>query len=243
MKISVIVPVFNEANNIKPLLIEIVAALQAAEAFEIIFVDDGSTDESLATLEQAMLTTSTLRVITHKHSCGQSTAIHAGVKAANYPFIATLDGDGQNDPADIPRLYKLLIENQTSMPNLGMIAGWRNDRHDSGWRLFSSKIANTVRAFLLGDHTPDTGCGLKVFYRAIFLELPYFNHMHRFLPALVIRAGGQVLSVPVNHRARISGKSKYGTLNRLGAGIIDLLGVIWLQQRTKRTEVKELERR
>jgi len=243
VKISVVVPVHNEADNIMPLLNEIVAAMHSADAYEIIYIDDGSNDETTVILKQAMQDINILRVIQHHHSCGQSTAIHTGVKAANYPWIATLDGDGQNDPADIPRLYRVLIEQQQAVPNLWMVAGWRNKRHDSAWRLFSSKVANTVRASLLGDSTPDTGCGLKVFAKEGFLNLPYFNHMHRFLPALVLRAGGRVISEPVNHRARTSGKSKYGTLDRLWAGITDLLGVIWLQRRAKLAEAKELERR
>lgn len=241
MEISVVVPVHNEADNIIPLLDEIVNAMHVAERYEIVYVDDGSSDATAAILQQALKSVNHLRVIQHKQSCGQSTAIHTGVKAARYPWIATLDGDGQNDPADIPRLYDVLIEQQKSIPNLWMVAGWRNKRHDSAWRLFSSKVANGVRSTLLGDSTPDTGCGLKVFSRDGFLCLPYFNHMHRFLPALVLRAGGRVISEPVNHRPRTSGRSNYGTLDRLWAGITDLLGVIWLQKRAKIAEVKELE--
>lgn len=243
MKISVVVPVHNEAGNIVPLINEIVTAMQSADAYEIIYVDDGSTDESPAILKQALQNVGTLRVIRHQQSCGQSTAVHTGVKAAKYDWIATLDGDGQNDPADIPRLYQTVIEKQKTMPKLAMVAGWRNNRNDSAWRLFSSKIANGIRASLLGDNTPDTGCGLKVFSKAVFLSLPYFNHMHRFLPALVLRAGGQVISEPVNHRSRTRGQSKYGTLDRLSVGIVDLFGVIWLQKRAKLTEVTEVEPR
>lgn len=217
--------------------------MQSADAYEIIYVDDGSTDESPAILKQALQNVGTLRVIRHQQSCGQSTAVHTGVKAAKYDWIATLDGDGQNDPADIPRLYQTVIEKQKTMPKLAMVAGWRNNRNDSAWRLFSSKIANGIRASLLGDNTPDTGCGLKVFSKAVFLSLPYFNHMHRFLPALVLRAGGQVISEPVNHRSRTRGQSKYGTLDRLSVGIVDLFGVIWLQKRAKLTEVTEVEPR
>lgn len=242
MKISIIVPVHNEADNIVPLIEEISKAMSRAEAYEIIYVDDGSNDQSALILTQTMQRVDTLRVIQHQTSCGQSTAIHTGVKAAVYPCIATLDGDGQNDPADIPRLYELLMQQRKTTHNLWMVAGWRNKRHDSAWRLFSSKFANAVRSGLLGDHTPDTGCGLKVFLREPFLELPYFDHMHRFLPALIIRAGGQVISESVNHRARSSGQSKYGTLDRLWAGIIDLMGVIWLQNRAKPVMAKEIHR-
>ncbi|HEY8036767.1 MAG TPA: glycosyltransferase family 2 protein [Methylobacter sp.] len=242
MKISIIVPVYNEADNINSLIDEIVAAMSQAEAYEIIYVDDGSNDDTAAVLKQAQQNVRALRVIRHQQSCGQSTAVYTGVKAASYPCIATLDGDGQNDPVDIPRMYQVLMEQRQITSNLSMVAGWRNKRHDSAWRLFSSKVANGVRSALLGDNTPDTGCGLKVFLRDEFLKLPYFDHMHRFLPALILRVGGQVISEPVNHRARAHGYSKYGTLDRLWVGITDILGVIWLQKRSKLTEAKEIER-
>ena len=241
MKISVVVPVHNEADNIVSLIQEIDNALSIADAYEIIYIDDGSNDRTAAVLKEALQDFKALRVIRHEQSCGQSTAINTGVKAANYPWIATLDGDGQNDPADIPRLYEVLMRKRETTDNLWMVAGWRNKRYDSAWRLFSSKVANGVRAGLLGDNTPDTGCGLKVFSRDRFLSLPYFDHMHRFLPALILRAGGQVISEPVNHRSRTSGQSKYGTLDRLWAGIIDLAGVIWLQRRAKLPVIKEVE--
>lgn len=242
MRISIVVPVHNEADNVIPLIEEIVKAMSQAEAYEIIYVDDGSNDDTATALKQAQQNIELLRVIHHRQSCGQSTAIYTGVKAANYPCIATLDGDGQNDPADIPRLYDVLMQQRKAIGNLWMVAGWRNKRYDSTWRLFSSKVANAVRSCLLGDNTPDTGCGLKVFLRDEFLKLPYFDHMHRFLPALILRAGGQVISEPVNHRARVSGYSKYGTLDRLWVGITDILGVIWLQRRAKLAEAKEIER-
>ncbi|MEF3074611.1 glycosyltransferase family 2 protein [Methylobacter sp. Wu1] len=240
MKISIVVPVHNEADNILSLTEEIVKAMSQAQAYEIIYVDDGSNDDTAAVLQHALQQVAALRVIRHEQSCGQSTAIHTGVKAANYPYIATLDGDGQNDPADIPRLYEVFMRQNKNLNHLWMVAGWRNKRHDSVWRLFSSKVANTVRSRLLGDNTPDTGCGLKVFLRDKFLELPYFDHMHRFLPALILRAGGQVISEPVNHRPRMAGYSKYGTLDRLWVGITDLLGVIWLKQRAKLPIIKEI---
>lgn len=240
MKISVVVPVHNETDNVEALIAEIDQALSGQEAYEMIFVDDGSTDDTATKLLQAMQVYPSLRVLKHAKSCGQSRAVHSGVVAAQYPWIATLDGDGQNDPADIPRLYELLQQHRHGNSLLWMVAGWRNKRHDSAWKLFSSKFANTVRSALLSDNTPDTGCGLKVFVRDKFLELPYFDHMHRFLPALIIRAGGQVISEPVNHRARSQGVSKYGTLDRLWAGITDLAGVIWLIRRAKLPVVKEL---
>lgn len=242
MKISIVVPVYNEADNIIPLIEEIVTAMSQAEAYEIIYVDDGSNDDTAAVLKLAQQNVKTLRVIRHQQSYGQSTAIYTGVKAANYPYIAMLDGDGQNDPADISLLYEVLMQHRKISSNLWMVAGWRNKRHDSTWRLFSSKVANTVRSGLLGDNTPDTGCGLKVFLRDQFLGLPYFDHMHRFLPALILRAGGQVISEPVSHRVRAHGYSKYGTLDRLWIGIIDILGVIWLQKRAKLPEANEIER-
>ncbi len=242
MRISIVVPVHNEAVNIIPLLEEIDQAMSSAEAYEIIYVDDGSKDATEAVLKQAMSRFKNLRVIRHRQSCGQSTAIVNGVRAATYPWIATLDGDGQNDPADIPHLYEVLLHQQQTCANLWMVAGWRNKRYDSKWRLFSSRFANAVRSTLLGDNTPDTGCGLKVFLKEKFLELPYFDHMHRFLPALILRAGGQVISEPVSHRARTAGRSNYGTLDRLWAGITDLLGVIWLQKRAKLAMLEEIER-
>lgn len=240
MQVSIVVPVHNEAENIDPLITEIVTSMNGAEAYEIIYVDDGSNDRTSDVLSENLQRVSALKVIRHEHSCGQSTAVRTGIKAAKYSCIATLDGDGQNDPADIPRLYETLMQHNQTDNSLWMVAGWRNKRHDSAWKLFSSKFANTVRAALLGDNTPDTGCGLKVFFREKYLDLPYFDHMHRFLPALIIRAGGKVISEPVNHRPRTQGYSKYGTLDRLWAGITDLLGVIWLKQRAKLPVIKEL---
>jgi len=242
VQISVVIPVRNEEENILPLIEEINVALDGINEHEIIVVDDGSDDRTQDVLIKAQKKHKSLRVIRHEQSCGQSTAVHTGVKAAKYPVIATLDGDGQNDPADIPRLFDLLIQQNKQNNRLWMIAGWRNKRHDSAWKLFSSKFANTVRGALLGDNTPDTGCGLKVFFRDKFLQLPYFDHMHRFLPALIIRAGGQVVSEPVNHRARSQGYSKYGTLDRLWAGITDLAGVMWLIRRAKTTKIEEIQR-
>jgi dolichol-phosphate mannosyltransferase len=243
VKISIVVPVHNEAENIVPLIQEIVNAMSQAAAYEIIYVDDGSKDQTPEVLKQALRDFKTLRVIHHQQSCGQSTAVHTGVKAAIYPWIATLDGDGQNDPADIPNLYQVLIKQRETISNLSMVAGWRNKRYDSEWRLFSSKVANAIRSSLLGDNTPDTGCGLKVFSRECFLELPYFDHMHRFLPALILRAGGQVISEPVGHRSRTNGESKYGTLDRLWAGITDICGVMWLQKRAKSPIAEEIQNR
>jgi len=242
MKLSVVVPVYNEAENIIPLIEEIEAAMIrfGAEQYEIIYVDDGSFDDTPTVLENALSRFRGLRVLRHRQSCGQSTALYTGIRAAVYPWVATLDGDGQNDPADILHLYRVFKRQQESMTDLWMVAGWRSRRRDSGWRKFTSKLANGVRSCLLGDSTPDTGCGLKLFLRDKYLLLPYFDHMHRFLPALILRAGGQVISEPVNHRPRLKGRSKYGTLDRLWVGIFDLLGVIWLQRRAKLPQVKEV---
>jgi dolichol-phosphate mannosyltransferase len=242
VQVSIVIPVRNEAENIIPLLEEIIDVMKGADAYEIIVVDDGSNDQTSQVLNQALQRVDILRVIQHGLSCGQSTAICTGIKVAKFAVVATLDGDGQNDPADIPRLYGVLMQQTEANSQLWMVAGWRNKRHDSRWKLFSSKVANTVRGGLLGDNTPDTGCGLKVFFRDKFLELPYFDHMHRFLPALIIRAGGQVISVPVNHKARSKGYSKYGTLDRLWAGITDLMGVIWLKKRAAVPVIKEIQR-
>ena len=242
MSLSVVVPVHNEAENIASLLNEITAALTDFTEYEIIYIDDGSTDNTLNVLKEAQQTIPSLRIFHHEKSCGQSAAVFTGIKAAKFPTIATLDGDGQNNPADICHLYANLQTQREANPKLAMIAGWRNQRHDTQWRLISSKIANGIRSTLLGDATPDTGCGLKVFLRDAALELPFFDHYHRFLPALMLRGGYQVISLTVSHRPRERGVSKYGTLDRLWVGISDILGVMWLKTRMKRTEVSEIER-
>ncbi|HVI52013.1 MAG TPA: glycosyltransferase family 2 protein [Candidatus Sulfotelmatobacter sp.] len=229
--IAVVVPVKNEADNIHPLVGEITAALRGRWPFEIVYVDDGSDDTTPARLKDAKAANAELRVVRHQKSCGQSQAVATGVKFARAPFIATLDGDGQNDPADIPAMLERLLAEPEAARHLLLVAGHRQKRQDDGIRLISSKIANNIRASLLKDDTPDTGCGLKVFAREAFLDMPRFNHMHRFLPALMIRRGGKVVSVRVNHRPRERGVSKYGVWNRLWVGIVDLFGVMWLQAR------------
>lgn len=232
--LSVVVPVRNEQDNIAPLITEIRAALNGVVEYEIIYVNDGSTDATPQRLADIRQSCPQLRVIRHAQSCGQSTAVRSGVKAAKGDWIATLDGDGQNDPADIPKLIAALEE------GVELVGGnRRHARRDTWIKRISSVIANGVRSRLLNDDTPDTGCGLKLFRRDVFLDLPYFDHMHRFLPALVIRRGGRVVSVPANHRPRERGVSNYGTLDRLMVGIIDLFGVMWLQRRAKQPLVSE----
>jgi glycosyltransferase involved in cell wall biosynthesis len=232
MDLSVVIPVKDEAGNIAPLVAEIVAALDGLARYEIVYVDDGSADATAAEIRRLQPSLPQLRLVRHARSCGQSAAIRSGVKAARGTWIATLDGDGQNDPADIVSLWRLIQAGGDPPPLL--IAGRRVRRRDRWSKRQASRIANAVRRRLLRDATPDTGCGLKLFPRALFLDLPYFDHMHRFLPALVLREGGSVHSVAVNHRARRRGRSKYGVLDRLAVGIADLFGVMWLCRRHAR---------
>ena len=236
-QLSVVVPVHNEEDNVAPLVGEIVTALRGVIDFEIVYVDDTSKDATLQRLHDLQATVPELRVIRHLSNAGQSTAVRNGVKAARAPWIATLDGDGQNDPADIP---KLLAQRDSAAADIKLFAGWRVNRQDSGSKRWASKWANAIRARMLRDDTPDTGCGIKLFEREAFLDLPYFDHMHRYLPALMQRAGWKTVSVPVNHRHRTAGVSKYNNLNRALVGIADLRGVAWLIRRSKRTEIQEL---
>ena len=238
MDLTVIIPVFNEVESITPLLDEIAAQFDAKDAYEIIVVDDGSVDGTPAVLQAARQTHPQLRVLRHRERYGQSMALVSGVLAARAPWIATLDGDGQNDPADIPRLFRVMDE---SADDVQLVSGYRRQRNDSWLKRVSSRAANTLRAALLGDNTPDSACGIRVFARSTFLALPRFDHMHRFLPALVQRQGGKPVSVEVNHRKRSRGQSKYGIHNRLWAGIVDTLGVLWLQRRSKQPVVSEIE--
>ncbi len=241
--LTVVVPVRDECANIVPLVTEIVAALGGVVPFEIIYVDDGSTDGTSDVLMVMQQTQPLLRVLRHDRSAGQSTAIRTGVLAARGRWIATLDGDGQNDPADIAMLLTQACSLAAQRgDDRVLIAGWRTQRHDRAFTRWQSWVANTVRARLLRDGTPDAGCGLKVFARSTFTALPYFDHMHRFLPALVRRDGGQVLSLPVRHRPRTRGASHYGVMNRLWAGIVDLVGVIWLTRRARSPRSVELVR-
>ncbi|MCZ4312496.1 glycosyltransferase family 2 protein [Comamonadaceae bacterium G21597-S1] len=243
-EISVVVPVHNESGNVVALLDEIEAALTGVAAFEAVFVDDRSSDDTAGVLQGYAQTHAWLAVVQHANNCGQSTAVRTGVRFARAPVVATLDGDGQNHPADIPALlarWRSLQQASGSGPVL--IAGWRAKRLDTPLRRFSSRVANGVRSRLLGDATPDSGCGLKLFARDDFLDLPYFDHMHRFLPALFRRAGGTVESVPVRHRNRAHGQSHYGVGNRLWVGLVDILGVMWLQRRARIAQVAAPERK
>jgi len=237
MNLSVVIPVFNEAQSISNLIAEIVDALNKID-YEIVVVDDYSTDETVDVLNKMQLNNKRLRIIRHKKNYGQSFAVRSGVKCAKSTWIATLDGDGQNDPSDIPRLFDALIEKSGKNKNI-LIAGYRFKRKDTWLKRISSKYANKVRSNLLKDKVPDTGCGLKLFSKEYFLDLPSFNHMHRYIPALYISRGGVVFSLEVNHRHREKGYSKYGFNNRFWVGITDLFGVMWLQKRSKHISFKE----
>lgn len=229
-RVSVVVPVCNEAENVGPLIDEICSALAGRHAFEVIYVDDGSTDATpAAVLAARRRQPHEIRLLKHARRSGQSAAVCTGVRAARGEWIATLDGDGQNDPADIPALLEAVIGSADDC--LRLVMGNRTTRKDTWLRRLSSRVANGVRGSLLRDGTPDTGCGIKVFSRATFLELPRFDHMHRFMPALFQRAGSRVISVPVRHRPRTAGRSKYGLNNRLWVGIVDLFGVMWIIRR------------
>jgi glycosyltransferase involved in cell wall biosynthesis len=229
--VSVVVPVRNEAGNIAPLAREIAVALDGQWVFEVVYVDDGSIDGTAAELGRLMQQHAWLRRVRHKHSCGQSAAVHTGVKAARAPLVVTLDGDGQNDPKFIPGLLRALEEGG---PRVALIAGQRVKRQASGFKKLQSRIANTVRSAVLRDGTRDTGCGLKAFRREVFLSLPYFDGLHRFLPALVRREGYDIGYVDVIDRPRGTGISNYGMWDRLWVGILDLAGVWWLIRRRKR---------
>ncbi|HZD28463.1 MAG TPA: glycosyltransferase family 2 protein [Xanthobacteraceae bacterium] len=235
--VSIVVPVRNEADNIAPLVDEIAAALDVD--FELIYVDDGSSDSTQAALTELMASRPWLRQIKHDISCGQSAAVSTGVRHACAGIVVTLDGDGQNDPAFIPALLEVMAK----APHVGLVAGQRVGRQASGFKKFQSRIANAVRSLVLRDGTRDTGCGLKAFHRELFLALPYFDGLHRFLPALVRREGYDIAYVDVIDRPRRAGTSNYGMLDRLWVGILDLVGVWWLIRRRRRVpRVLEVKR-
>jgi dolichol-phosphate mannosyltransferase len=229
--VSVVVPVRNEAGNIALLVAEIAKALEGQWSFEVVYVDDGSTDGTEAELKRLMTQHAWLRRVRHKQSCGQSAAVRTGVAAARAPIVVTLDGDGQNDPAFIPALVRAL---EAGNPRIGLVAGQRVGRKSGGFKKLQSRIANAVRGAVLRDGTRDTGCGLKAFRRAVFLGLPYFDGLHRFLPALIRREGFDIGYVDVVDRPRAHGVSNYGLWDRLWVGILDLAGVWWLIRRKKR---------
>jgi dolichol-phosphate mannosyltransferase len=231
MELSIVIPARNEAPNVAPLVAEIGAALDGVVNYEIVYVDDGSGDDTAGAIRAAMRGGAPVRLLRHAKSCGQSSAVRSGVLAARAPWIATLDADGQNDPADIKKLWELA--RAAPATDKLLLAGFRQKRRDTTIKRLSSRIANTVRGAMLKDRTPDTGCGLKLLRRELYLALPFFDHNHRFLPALVLREGGTVQSVPVNHRPRQRGASNYGLFDRLWVGIVDLFGVMWLQHRAK----------
>lgn len=229
--VSVVVPVRNEAQNVGPLVDEIAAALNGRWPFEVVYVNDGSSDDTEAELTRLQGARPWLRQIKHAVSCGQSAAVRTGVAAARAPVVATLDGDGQNDPSFIPALLRAL---EAGAPRVGLVAGQRIGRRDTGFKRFQSRIANKVRASILRDGTRDTGCGLKAFRRDVFLNLPYFDGLHRFLPALFKREGCDIGYADVIDRPRRHGMSNYGFWDRLWIGILDLFGVWWLIRRRKR---------
>ncbi len=228
-RISVVVPVKNEALNILPLVEEIERACAALAPFEVIYVDDGSTDETVEQVLGAQATRPWLRLVSHEASCGQSAAVRTGVQAARGPIVVTLDGDGQNDPAFIPQLVAALDD-----PAVALAAGQRVGRKDGAYKKWQSRIANGVRGRILKDGTRDTGCGLKAFRREVYLRLPYFDALHRFMPALVKREGYRIAHVDVVDRPRHAGRSNYGMFDRLWVGILDLAGVWWLIRRRRR---------
>ncbi|WP_405280827.1 glycosyltransferase family 2 protein [Cobetia sp. Ld8] len=225
--VSVLIPARDERDNLPGLIAEVHEAL-AGQRYEIIVVDDGSSDGSWSWLKQAAQEDSRLRPYHHGTSFGQSTSLWQAARLARGRWLATLDGDGQNDPADLPDMLSL-----ATLEKLDLVAGHRTQRRDDAVKRVSSRLANAIRQALLQDDTPDTGCGIKVMRRDVFLRLPYFDHMHRFLPALVRAQGGKVQSLAVLHRERVAGVSKYGFFDRLWVGIADIVGVMWLVRRSR----------
>lgn len=237
-RVSVVVPVRNEKDNIAPLVAEIAAACVEITPFELVYVDDGSSDGTSQEIARLSAERPWLRCMRHAESCGQSAAVRTGVRVARGSLVVTLDGDGQNDPAFIPALVSAL---EAAGPQVGLAQGQRVGRKDGGWKSFQSKIANGVRGRILRDGTRDTGCGLKAFRRDAYLALPYFDALHRFIPALMKREGMGVVHVDVVDRPRRTGVSNYGMFDRLWVGILDLIGVWWLiRRRRKQPRIEEI---
>ena len=236
LNLSIVVPVRNEALNVLPLLVEIERACAPLAPFEVIYVDDGSADRTQHELVEARKSRPWLRIIRHETSCGQSAAVRTGVRSACASVVATLDGDGQNDPSFVPTLVAALA---AGGPATGLVAGQRIGRRDGPYKKWQSRIANGVRGRILKDETRDTGCGLKVFRREAYLALPYFDALHRFMPALMKREGYTVAHVNVVDRPRNAGRSNYGLFDRLWVGILDLAGVWWLIRRRRRVPVAQ----
>lgn len=238
ISVSIVIPMKNEAGNIEALLAEIKAACDGQAEYEIIVVDDGSTDDTAKIAKSLIATHPTLRIVQHGNSGGQSAGVHSGVLAAHGAVVCTLDGDGQNPPSELPKLFQPLLADQTG--KLGLVAGQRVGRQDTLSKKLASRFANGLRSRVLRDGTRDTGCGLKGFRRDAFLTLPYFDHMHRYLPALFKRDGWQIALVDVSHRERQSGRSNYSNLQRGLVGIYDLIGVAWLIRRRKKARPTEV---
>lgn len=238
--LSVVIPAHNEAGNIGRLVVEVCSALRGQHPFEILCVDDASSDNTLAELRDLAVGTPELRILSHTRQSGQSAALRSGILAAVGKWIATLDGDGQNDPADLPRMWQQRLDTPADVK---LVMGWRTRRRDSFSKRIGSRVANAVRQRLLGDDTPDTGCGIKLVEREAFLNLPHFNHMHRYLPALMKGNGFNTISVPVNHRPRSVGQSHYTNIGRLYVAFADLIGVSWLLRRRANVAFQEVSTR
>ena len=237
LEFSVVVPVHNEAGNVAKLIGEIATALDG-RAYEMVFVDDASTDDTRAILAELKTRYPALRVLGHRKNAGQSRAIRSGILAARAPIVGTLDGDGQNDPADLPDLYRMLTR-PDAPEKLKMVMGRRGKRKDNAWKRFGSRFANAIRRRMLRDDCDDSGCGIKVMDREAFISLPYFDHIHRYMPAMMRAEGYEVEFKTVNHRQREAGRSKYTNFGRLWAALSDLRGVMWLIRRRRNPEAAD----